>query len=252
MSYRFRRNGRLWVPEAGRYGIGGGSLSFDGVDDVVSRATVTIGQAFTFGVWIKPATLGEGNIARILEHGPDLTPREYFYISSGPRLQFAAGRTVTDGSWRPTASVLTLGAWQHVAVSYSHSSNSNDPTLYLNGVSQAITESGAPSGTATADGVTLYVGNTSGGDRTWDGLIGGLVCITRELTADEHMALYLMGPLAVAGRDQMILWWDMEGSDANARDLSGNGRDGTLTGPTLAEHYPASSFAADAVQVVMR
>jgi hypothetical protein len=61
-----------------------------------------------------------------------------------------------------------------VVVTYNSGSTSNDPLIYINGTSQGITENQPPAAgySAASDaGQTMYIGNSNGNDRTFDGII---------------------------------------------------------------------------------
>lgn len=86
---------------------------------------------------------------------------------------FATSRGIWDvnvGSGFPSS------GFAHVAVVYDRGSPSNDPTLYVNGVSVAFTETLTPVGAWEADAaLNLMAGEYSGGSGDLDGLIGHLV-----------------------------------------------------------------------------
>ena len=78
------------------------------------------------------------------------------------------------------------------------SSASNDPIIYVNGVSRAITETATPSGAAySRDGVPIMIGNiktaTEDYDRAFDGKIFDPRVYSRVLTSTEALILNNFG-----------------------------------------------------------
>ena len=153
---------------------------FDGTDDVVELGSdasidnVFVGGA-TLTAWINPSSDGENNFGRIFDKSTATSGADGFYFlvtdeSSGNcELRFAHGFDSTVGFWDSTATVA-LNTWNHVAVAYNNSSTSNNPIFYINGVSVTVTEGDAPSGTVADDSSqNLFIGNNTGGDRTFAG-----------------------------------------------------------------------------------
>lgn len=68
------------------------------------------------------------------------------------------------GKWEsPSLTVGTLNTWYHVLVAYNSSATTNDPLIYVNGVSQTVTETTTPSGTITNDSLkVLKIGSIAG------------------------------------------------------------------------------------------
>ena len=75
-------------------------------------------------------------------------------------LEFDQAWSGAIGRWKtPTNASLKLNKVQTVAISYDGSSTSNDPLMYLDGISQTVTETTAPSGTISSDsGQNLTLG----------------------------------------------------------------------------------------------
>lgn len=218
------------------------SLDFDGVDDIITGPSITVGDVFTYFAWIRPDTLGENSAGFISTHGPfELVgdTRAILLLRTTNAFRFAAGRSTQFGEWAAPTDSIVLGVWQSVAATYDISVATNDPLLYVNGVSQTVTEITTPSGTAPTEPRTLYVGDRPISARAFDGKIGEVAVWNRILTAAEIAAVHWLGWLA--GPAIPFLYWPLDHSDVatTARDFSGNGRDGTTTGAVLAENPPA-------------
>lgn len=107
------------------------------------------------------------------------------------------------GTWRTTTGTVAAGAWHHILVTLDMSSASNDPIIYVDGVSRAITETATPSGTAySRDGVPIMIGNiktaTEDYDRAFDGKIFDPRVYNRILTAAEALLLGFGSPSVIS------------------------------------------------------
>ncbi len=237
----------------GRVGQGlGTNPTIDGYMNAGSAASLDDITTRTVTAWIKPTTSGENNYGRIADKTQWL-----FYTcdnsfigcsSTNNKLAFAQNFSTTNATWR-TVNNITLGTWQHVAVTYDASSSSNDPIFYINGVPAGTYEYQAPVGTFLTDAAdSLCVGNSSTSTRSFDGTLDEVRVYNRVLSASEIQSLYALGdPEKVnssvstpqgAGRLDSGLagYWTLDdGSGTNATDASTNGNTGTLTnGPTWA------------------
>ena len=86
------------------------------------------------------------------------------------KLSFAIYFSTTFGTWGTTATEVTINTWTHILLNYNADNVANDPTLEVNGVSVALTESSTPVGTRVDDSaVTLYLGGQSNKTYSYDG-----------------------------------------------------------------------------------
>lgn len=116
---------------------------------------------------------------------------------TGYQLEFVRNFSVTNGLWRLAVDagreVPPYDQWVHIAITYNDDSSANNPTMYINGVSQGpITPATAPSGTAVAEsGSNLRLGaRGTGGSEAIDGNMDVMVAWSKALTADEVMQHY--------------------------------------------------------------
>lgn len=146
--------------------------------------------------------------------------------SGNQRVQFAQRWTNTS-TWY-TNNNLSNGDWKHVCVTYDDTSSGNNPIIYVDGVSQTLTESISPSGTATSDvGDDLYIGDDQNSARAFDGQICYVQMWDKILTNDEVFeCMYKPGSV----RTNLVGYWPILGVDSPEKDLSGNGNTGTVTG----------------------
>ncbi len=94
------------------------------------------------------------------------------------------------GQWTTTGYVVSLKNSSIVAITYDNSDVGNIPSIYVNGVSVALTEVTSPSGTRISDAtVDICIGSKYDGDLAYDGIIGSMLLFNRALAADEVKAL---------------------------------------------------------------
>ncbi|MBW2674602.1 MAG: hypothetical protein JRD89_14525 [Deltaproteobacteria bacterium] len=62
-------------------------------------------------------------------------------------VQFFQQASGTNGDWSTNSSFPSLSTWVHYAVSYDRTSLSNDPSIYIDGVSQSLETNINPTGT---------------------------------------------------------------------------------------------------------
>ena len=161
--------------------IGDGSASFNGSTDYIDVGSDSLLDDIwtgggTITGWINSHSIGENTGFYVVKRSSQPSG---WHISnkdeSGDtcKLRFAV-RWDNFGQWTTTSRDITYNEWIHIAVSYDNSSTSNNPTIYINGVSVAITTVTAPSGTYVSDASdNLYIGGEAG-DFTTDGNISQL------------------------------------------------------------------------------
>lgn len=189
-------NGTLTNGPTRAIGKIGQALSFDGGDD---RVDIGTSAAFdnlntkTVSAWIKPVGLTEWRAIVGRTHwsfqicSNDATDCNgtsghlvYYHTFSG-----------TDGKWRLGANSVTENQWAHVVVIYDRTSTANDPVIYVNGVSQTVTEISTPTGTADSETNDLAIGYD--GYVLASGIIDDVRIYNRALAATEIAALYNQG-----------------------------------------------------------
>ena len=158
-------NGGMW--QAGR--VGPRSVLFDGLTQritVASAPDLQLTTSLTLAAWIKPVSSGGGAHGRILnKHGASSNTTGYSFHLADTSLTFAinavSGTEGMDDATTPSGTV-TLGLWQHVAVTLE----AGTVRFYRNG---QLVSSSTLSTTALASPVPLVLGAPMGGR------IGGLM-----------------------------------------------------------------------------
>jgi len=90
------------------------------------------------------------------------------------------------GSW---TFAVTNNTWLHIAMSYDPGDTANDPLMYVNGLEISEGQSQTPSGTYHGPTGNLYIGNSSGANRTLDGIIADFGMWSEAYDADTLKAM---------------------------------------------------------------
>ena len=102
------------------------------------------------------------------------------------KISFYTWFTGADGNWITTNTELAINTNSLIGVTYDNGATTNDPIIYIDGVSKAITETGTPTEAwQGGNGSDMMIGNQPGQTRAWDNLIIKVLGINRILTATE-------------------------------------------------------------------
>ncbi|KKP69846.1 hypothetical protein A2X44_05265 [candidate division CPR3 bacterium GWF2_35_18] len=172
------------------------SLSFDGTDDYVdllSPSDLDDIPVKTISFWTKlNAQTGIGNGSHFINKGDT-----GWFVSTDPtnsRNIFGHNFSTTSGRW--SFPQFSLSVWHHVLVIYDKTSVSNNPYIYVDGVSQTVTEYSTPGGSANSDAsFNLLVSKSPGYDRWVDGLIDDVRIYNYTLTENQIKTLYNEGAI---------------------------------------------------------
>jgi beta-galactosidase len=184
----------LWNPNG--YLNGCVNINGSSANNVNAGQPTQFYQLFSTGAtvcaYINTSSLGGGSLGRIM----DKSGTSWIFYNqnsfAGGQYQIQFEQTFTNNrtnKWQ-TAHVVTTNTWTHVAVSYSSSSQSNVPSIYVNGIAQAITDvSTGPGGlgeTLLNDSAqNLYIGNRADAARPFGGRIDDVRIYGRAMSAAE-------------------------------------------------------------------
>jgi hypothetical protein len=168
-----------------------GHFNFDGANDVIDFGTLAsplinvFSGGGTVSVWIRAESDGEGNLGRIATTGSG--GNGWFFLvreeaSSALRVGFGASGTAGTNEWK-TTNRYPINEWMFVTVTWDSDLITTAATIYINGVSVAVTAS-TVGGSVDDTGRPLHVGNLDT-IRTFDGDIDVLSFYNRKLTAAE-------------------------------------------------------------------
>ncbi len=216
-------------------GVLDGALEFDGsIDYVAVSATTGLQDVFatgaTISMWIRPTDWGELDSGRLLDktnagsgnrNGWSLGLR-----GSSQGLEFVQGFTGSEGHWVTPNNSIELNKWQHVALVYDASSDTNDPQIFINGVEQGLTKPTAPSGTIRSDAdLEIRIGNLAGETtRSFEGKIDDVRLIGDMLLSSEIDDLY------AEGASLPVAHWKMDETSGITVSDSISNHDGNLIG----------------------
>lgn len=174
-------------------------------------------------------------------------------VSATGLIRFDAARSSTQGSWQ-TNSAFGTAAWKHLAITYNTVATTNDPVIYVNGSSVAITEINTPVGTlptGTTHNFFVSGGNFNGVSVAIDGMIASAPVYNRILTATEILDAY-NSRLFIPNRNGLVFAPNLHGAAGSIKDgdtmSSGNtlrdlvnGQTGT---PTLSPIFKNNTLLA--------
>lgn len=218
---------------------------FDGVNDLLATGvSLTMPTTFSLAAWVYPRSRGEGSLGLMLAFQADPASANLtgFRIQAGTgsnqRVNFRADRATTSGHWHTPddATTFILNAWQHVAVTYDGSSTANDPLMYVNGISVAVTEFTTPAGTLDTTADEIVIGNNDAQAATWDGYLAECCVWNRIITADEVVFAMRGGGLLVPSG--LRNYWPLHGTISPEPDFSGTNQHMTVTEAIRVDHPP--------------
>ncbi len=182
------------------------SLSFDGSGDYVedddAENYLDGLDAYTFTVWIKAATTGDGDPGIFLTNMPgsdNYTQLRYDtagWGGGGDDLIKMGTTTSTGNTQGESVSLVQSADWQHLALTWS---SGNEPKLYIDGVLTGWDTDANPANPGSLSGTlssitTLLIGkggkdnNLTGA--SWDGLIDDFRVYDQELTQSQINDIY--------------------------------------------------------------
>lgn len=147
----------------------------------------------TFSFWLYPDTYSVAGNGDVIISIGSASGGELIYLTTD-KLVYIRTHT-TGGVWVTNSNVPSLGVWSHIAITYDQSSTSNDPIIYIDGTSVAVTEFTTPTGTPLNEhGSVLDIGNSSVYSSPYSGSLNGKVydprIYNRILSAVEVNRLY--------------------------------------------------------------
>lgn len=181
-------NSPLWVTKQMGTGVGFTGSDADKIEYITQSRVNDIHKVTVETMAIMDASPGNG--IRIMHKGG--TSRRYFQNleHDNGNMYCAADWSGSQGAWSFSAALITTGLPFHHIVTYDDSSTTNDPVVYLNGKTIALTEVVTPAGARNTDAATLNIGNSFGTTHSWKGTIFYVRMWDRCITATEARSLY--------------------------------------------------------------
>jgi len=227
--------------------FGGGSRSYDGVNDYVDVGAPTIFDnisPFTYVVWIFPLSIGENNQGHIIwkRQTSPLRGIHSSTLGANPYLSFGVDHSITDLLVQTSNDTITLNAWNHIVVSWDGSINASGVDIYINGTEATYQTTQNAVGSREDDAPeNLIIGNRVVGDVTVDGLLSNFRLYNVALNAgDAQTAMNCMNQPV---RGLIGQWSFLEsGTNPTLIDTSGQGNNGTNNGTTESISGPPVSW----------
>jgi len=206
---------------------------FDGTDDQIDVGNWNVtGQAITFGGWFFPESFNNGK--RIISKALTQTDSDIIFMLSEvnptpnirARIKVNAITTTVIGT-----TTLIANQWHHGVGRYDGSNVS----VWLDGVNETETARTGDLETASHD---IFIGRNPGSDTDeWDGRLAEIFVANRAYTDNEILAVARGLPPIRLGNPSLVGYWPL-GLGSPEPDLSGQGRNGTVTGAVIADHAP--------------
>lgn len=200
--------------------------------DKIQTALVTQSNQRTYSIWTYRTGAGGGSLGRIIHKGTSGSTMNFNNGEATSTYDYSQSFSGGSGTWtipRPGAN-----GWHHLVIVHDSGSAANDPLIYLNAVSQTVTETAAPSGTRTDTAEPYNVGNRGNDNtRAWQGYLAEFAVWDRLLSAGEVLALF-NGNRAIQSPVSLVSYIPLVG----ARVVDFISGTPTLTGTTEAPDPP--------------
>ncbi|MCL5239012.1 MAG: LamG domain-containing protein [Candidatus Marsarchaeota archaeon] len=189
----------------------------------------------TVSAWVYINGPTANNYARIVDAGSNEQYTYWVQNNGGVAIRLnGAGNSCTGNSQIGYSPGLQDGRWYSLIFTYDGSNTE----LYVNGavVNPSSCSPSSYSGPIASQSSPVTIGNGAGLTRPFNGMITNVQIYNTALTAGQVDALFNEGITGtpVLPKD-LAAWWTLNG---NTHDYSGNGNEGTASGPML---YPAVS-----------
>ena len=164
--------------------------TFGGVstDKVVSALTAHATQR-SYHQWTYRTGAGGNSQGRLFEKTNGGAQVEVFLNSNAAvTYNYFRSWSGTDGNW--SIPQPAVNEWHQIGASYDAGATTNDPLMYIDGVSQTVTQvTGDPTGSVDTNTDTYVFGNNGASTRNWAGRLCEFAVWNRILTAGEWAAL---------------------------------------------------------------
>lgn len=169
---------------------GFGSTYGSGTTDKVNTSLSAHATLRSYHMHVYRNGAGGGNVGRMFQKqtsaGGDIVEWLVF-VNSATAYEYGRKWSGSYAYWRCTAPAS--GAWKSIGISYDASSTLNDPLMYIDGVSQSVSEVAGPSGTVSTNSEIYMLGNKYDDANNWDGMLARFAVWDAILTVDEFAAL---------------------------------------------------------------
>ncbi|MBE7444943.1 MAG: LamG domain-containing protein [Planctomycetia bacterium] len=216
-------NGTVWTK-----GKINNALFFDGVNDYVevpNSESINPSKAVTVSAWIYPIAPGQSQDSKIISKRHQTLSNDNYSLGFTSTNRPQARVIVGGGPKIINGPVLSLNAWHHLVGVY----NGSTLKLYVNGVEVASTTA---AGSIDSSTHPLRIGTRAfdPADRYFQGNIDDVRIYSLALSDQEVQDLHRSAEMVTVSMQARYMF--EEGAGTIATDLSGNNRNGTITGAT--------------------
>lgn len=218
----------------------GSTFGVGASDSISTQAVLTFSGKQSFSFWAYINGSGGGALGRILSStaaGIGGITMLIDLVGAGTQFRLSGWFSTTTGDFRIAAP--SSGSWHHILMTYDASSSSNVPVMYLDGVSQSITTTTSPVGSANgASSTNGIIGNNGGGVRNWDGMIAHLAAWNIILNQGDATYLAAGNSPYLNHKESLMLYPPLYGNNNPETDLI-NGTSSSITGTLKGSSDPA-------------
>jgi hypothetical protein len=164
----------------------GGSVDFEASGEQYTNAHAGLDvDALTVAAWIKVNTAKA--VSRFYSSTDDGAGLPIWYACTWSDFKptFTYYWSGTTGQWHGDSALDAN--WHHVTITYDRTSTANDPAMYIDGMTQSITENSTPSGSVDHSPLvysTSYIGGTQRGETVGDVMLFDAV-LSRETISNQ-------------------------------------------------------------------
>ena len=186
----------------------------------------------TYALWFRPDVVNIDQSLFGTYYNASSQDNEYVLLSAatGAKVDFWANWETSGGWWRTSSNQLTAATWAHIVVTYDASLTTNDPIIYINGVSVSITEVSTPAGAWwSGSNSDLAISDPDYAVAAADGKFADARVYNTILSAADVLALYNAGAFSPSYDTNLVFHAPL----TNATNLGGSAFNGyTLTSST--------------------
>lgn len=194
------------------------AIEFDGTDDSLacgSGSSIDNLTTRTYSAFVKLSSLANGYYYIVEKNNGVNGPEFAIDITAGvPSLAMWFSGTVSGGYWTAPITGLAVNEWHHYAVTFNISSISNDPVMYVDGVSKTVSEGTTPSGSFESDAAqTLNIGGSSSAGNYLPGTIRDVSVYNTILTSTEIANIYKLNGFPYS--TGLVAYWTINDGAVN-------------------------------------
>ena len=209
------------------------ALSFDGVDDVVNHGDIAAmdgASALTYGGWVRQTVLDTNTalIHKFLDNASRGTGLQIL-ATDAKKIRGFVDPGTGNGIGDSTNTVLVANTWQHIMMVFDGAGavNADRLKIYVDGSSVALTYIGTIPATTPSNTAVFKTQGSNDVMSIGQLYAGHIKAWTAALTAAEvRQEMHSYRPIR---RANLIVWSDYN-DGVRARDYSGTGNHGTVTG----------------------